>query len=145
MNIRAKQPLGPSMHVASWKRNIIAHRQAQNSPRPKRKAYPIVGSGGQCEWDFYIASSLHACMKGLSKREALVCLEIVEKFKMYFSKALSWFLFSALLCSQCALSVHLPRGSLTEREAVSKTQRQHEPRYSKSTTSLVLHISFHKD
>ncbi|KAL9137097.1 MAG: hypothetical protein Q9175_001693 [Cornicularia normoerica] len=47
---------------------------------------------------------------------------------MFLSKAPSWFLFCALLCWQPALGAHLPRGSLTERSSLSKTQKQHEPR-----------------
>ena len=41
-DIRARQPLGPPTHVACITNIIIAHRQAQNSPRPKRKAYQEV-------------------------------------------------------------------------------------------------------
>lgn len=47
---------------------------------------------------------------------------------MFLSKAPSWFLLCALLCSQCVLGAHLPRRGLTERSSLSKAQKQREPR-----------------
>lgn len=47
---------------------------------------------------------------------------------MFPSKAPLWFLFCALLCSQCVVGAHLPHGSLTQRSSLSKTEKQHEPR-----------------
>ena len=82
--------------------------------------------------DFYIASSLHACLKSFDPmREALVNVEVLNQFEMFLYKASWLFLFCALLFSQCVLGAHLPRGSPIKREATSKSQRQHEPRYPK--------------
>lgn len=118
LNIRARQPLGPPTHVAC-QINIIARRQAQNSPRSERLSLTGRPLRRTILMDFYIVSKpprLHdTCGPTRNTREELVS-QILNPFQdvSIYSSLIVPFLRTALVAvrTRCPLTSWKPDRAL---------------------------------